>query len=154
MSNQPGPADRPPDTSSPANTEAAFYAAVAQRDLETLMQVWEDSDNILCIHPGDGRLLGREAIRDSFGAIFAYGRRHLVPRARHVQDLGDLVIHTMIEDFSGSNIEEAEMAMHATNIYRRTAQGWRLVLRQVSLQSLDMDDCDPHWSVPFAPGIH
>ncbi len=44
--------------------------------------------------------------------------------------------------------------MHATNIYRRTAQGWRLVLRQVSLQSLDMDDCDPHWSVPFAPGIH
>ncbi|WP_338845118.1 nuclear transport factor 2 family protein [Massilia sp. W12] len=140
---------------SPAQAEAAFYAAIERRDLDALMQVWEDSDIILCIHPGDGRLLGRAEIRDSFGAIFAYGRRHLVPREAHVQNLGDVVIHNLTEDFSGATIEDAEMAMRATNVYRRSEHGWRMVLRQVSLQALDLlDDADPHWSVPFAPGIH
>jgi formyltetrahydrofolate deformylase len=60
-------------TGSPDELEAEFYEALQQGDIERLMAVWADDDEIVCVHPGGGRVIGAAAIRASFEAIFAAG---------------------------------------------------------------------------------
>ena len=55
--------------------EAAFYDALQRGDIDRLMACWADEDDIFCIHPGGPRLLGATAIRATFEAMFADGRK-------------------------------------------------------------------------------
>ena len=57
----------------PDDIEAQFYQALQRGDIDRLMAVWADDDEVVCVHPGGGRLVGPAAIRESFEAIFASG---------------------------------------------------------------------------------
>jgi transcriptional regulator with XRE-family HTH domain len=59
--------------STPDDVEAQFYQALQRGDIEGLMAVWADDDEIVCVHPGGPRVVGPQAIRASFEAIFANG---------------------------------------------------------------------------------
>src|SRR5690606_40004763 len=82
---------------SPDDTEAAFYEALQQGDIERLMACWADEDDIVCVHPGGPRLLGHEAIRTTFEAMFANGSVMATPEKLHSHDDGHCAVHSLIE---------------------------------------------------------
>ncbi len=120
---------------SPDDVEAQFYEALQQGDLERLMAVWADDDEIVCVHPGGGRIVGAAAIRASFAAIFANGVVPARPEQVHrLQQLG-CALHHLVEritvpaDDAGATQEAYVLA---TNFYVKTAQGWRLAAHHAS----------------------
>jgi ketosteroid isomerase-like protein len=136
--------------SSPEDTEAQFYEALQQADIDRLMSVWADDDEIACIHPGGPRVIGAAAIRASFEAIFANGSIPVVPEQVHrLQALGSAV-HHLAERISVQTSEGPRTAwVLATNVYLKTAQGWRLVLHHASPGSVDQ----PPMAVGEVPAV-
>lgn len=118
---------------SPEVTEAAFYDAIARADLDTLMSLWADEDEIVCIHPGGTRLVGHGAIRASWEAIFERGGVHIHPAQRHVVMSSMSAIHSIIEEIRRNDAEVPERHVLATNIYVKSPKGWRLVVHHASI---------------------
>ena len=115
------------------DVEAQFYEALASADLERLMALWSDDDEVVCVHPGGPRLVGHAAVRSSFESIFANGAIPIRPqKVRRVQSAGTS-IHHVVERVDIRTAEGSQTAwVIATNVYLKTAQGWRLVLHHAS----------------------
>lgn len=113
--------------------EAAFYDALQAGDIDQLMACWADEDDIVCVHPGGPRLVGAAAIRAAFEGMFANGAVHAYPeRVRKVESLG-AAIHNVLERVDLVTAEGTQRAwVVATNVYFKTAQGWRLVAHHAS----------------------
>ncbi|SCK35566.1 Ketosteroid isomerase homolog [Variovorax sp. HW608] len=116
------------------DVEAAFYEALQRGDVDALMDCWADEDEIFCVHPGGPRLVGADAIRAAFEHMFGNGGAiHATPaRVRKVESLASAV-HNVLE-----RIEVLTPDGHkhgfvlATNVYHKTAQGWRMVAHHAS----------------------
>jgi ketosteroid isomerase-like protein len=119
---------------SPDDVEAQFYEALQQADLDKLMAVWSDDEDIACVHPGGPRISGPAAIRASFAAIFANGAipLQLQPGARRLQSLGCAVHHVVERVVLADDRGERSVWVLATNVYLKTAQGWRMVAHHAS----------------------
>lgn len=118
---------------SPEEVEAAFYEAMQQGHLEQLMACWADEDDIVCVHPGGPRLVGALAIRGNFEAMFANGPVRVFPeRVRHVDTLACSVRNVLerVEVLTDQGPRDAWVI--ATNVYLKTAQGWRMVAHHAS----------------------
>lgn len=136
------PRQKPPAAalmSSPEDTEAQFYEAMQQGDIERLMAVWADDEEIACVHPGGPRVLGAAAIRASFEAIFANGAIPVVPeQVRRLQTLSTAVHHLAeritVNSAEGSQTTQTSQTVWvlATNVYIKTEQGWRMVVHHAS----------------------
>ena len=114
--------------------EAAFYAALQRGDIDRLMACWADEDEIFCIHPGGPRVVGPMAIRATFEAMFAGGGavRAWPERVRKTVTVGSCV-HNVLERIEVlTDSGPATAWVIATNVYHRTAQGWRLVAHHAS----------------------
>ncbi len=113
--------------------EAAFYDALQNGDIDKLMACWADEDDIVCIHPGGPRLVGAAAIRMTFQAMFSNGSIRAWPeRARKMQAMASAV-HNVLERIEVLTPEGPSQAWAiATNVYHRTAQGWRMVAHHAS----------------------
>ncbi|MBC7415070.1 MAG: nuclear transport factor 2 family protein [Herminiimonas sp.] len=118
---------------SPEATENAFYDAIARADLDALMTLWADEDEIVCIHPGAARLVGRAAIRASWEAIFERGGVHIHPTQRHVVMSSMSAVHNLIEEIRHGDQEPTQRHVLATNIYLKTPAGWRIVVHHASV---------------------
>ncbi len=119
---------------SPDDVEAQFYEALQRGDLDALMALWADDDEIVCVHPGGGqRLVGAAAIRASFEAIFANGGIPVAPEQVHrLQQIG-CVVHHLVERIEVITPEGRQIGwVLATNVFVKTAQGWRLVAHHAS----------------------
>lgn len=118
---------------SPDDTEAQFYEALQRGDIERLMAVWADDDEIVCVHPGGPRLIGHAAIRASFEAIFANAPVPVRPEGvRRLHTLGSAV-HHLAERVDVQTDEGVQAAWAlATNVYVKSAQGWRMVAHHAS----------------------
>jgi ketosteroid isomerase-like protein len=127
------PKASPAASGSPADTEAAFYEAMQAGDIEKLMACWADEDDILCVHPGGSRLLGAGAIRASFEAMFANGSiQASAGKVRVIEALG-ACIHSVLERIEVLTEEGPRHAyVIATNVYQKSAQGWRMVVHHAS----------------------
>jgi len=126
---------------SPDDVEAQFYEALQQADLDKLMAVWSDDDDIACVHPGGPRIVGPAAIRASFEAIFANGAIPLQPqRVRRLHSLGCAVHHVVERVTLADDKGERSAWVLATNVYVKTAQGWRMVAHHASPAS---DQAEP-----------
>lgn len=118
---------------SPEDTEAEFYEALQQADLERLMAVWADDDEVACVHPGGPRVLGPSAIRASFEALFANGA--IDARAAQVRAVlhGGVAVHHVVEQVRLATPEGPRFGyVLATNVYVKTPQGWRMLLHHAS----------------------
>lgn len=118
---------------SPDDIEAQFYEALQQGDIDKLMAVWADDDEVVCIHPGGPRLVGLGAIRAQFEAMFAHGSIQAQPeRVRRVHT-HDSAVHSVVEQVRVMT-EDGPRSAHviATNVYVKTAQGWRMVCHHAS----------------------
>lgn len=127
---------KPPEAAlhaSPDDVEAQFYEALQRGDIGQLMSVWADDDDICCVHPGGGRLVGAAQIRESFEAIFANGAVPAHPeQIRRLQGLG-CAVHHLVERIAVDHPEGDQQAwVLATNVYVKTAEGWRLAAHHAS----------------------
>ena len=113
--------------------EAAFYEALQNGDLERLMACWADDDEVVCVHPGGPRMIGLGAIRSAFEAMFNNGTVRVRPEGvRKIEALGSAV-HSLRERIELLTPEgPMEAVVIATNVYHKTAQGWRLVAHHAS----------------------
>jgi uncharacterized protein (TIGR02246 family) len=116
------------------DAENAFYEALERCDLEGMMAVWAEDDEIVCVHPAGARLTGQDQVRESWSKIFAAGPRARVTIDRQVAISGMmLAVHSVFETFSIQEKAEPQPApIVATNVYLRTAAGWRMIVHHAS----------------------
>jgi ketosteroid isomerase-like protein len=115
------------------DVEAAFYDALQRGDIEKLMACWADEDDIVCVHPGGPRVVGAAAIRATFEAMFSNGSIRAWPeRARKTQAVASAVHNVLerVEVLAAGATKNAWVI--ATNVYHKTAQGWRMVAHHAS----------------------
>ena len=118
----------------PDDVEAAFYEALRSGDVDKLMACWADEDDIACIHPGGARLLGSAAIRAAFELMFANGGAIPVTaeHTRRVDSVASAVHHVLERVDVMTSEGRVQAYVLATNVYHKTAQGWRLVVHHAS----------------------
>lgn len=122
-----------PPLASADDIEAAFYEALQGADLDRLMSLWADDDEVSCVHPGGPRAIGHGAIRASFEAIFANGS--IDARAERVHRVSghSHAVHSVVEKIRLLTPQGPQFAwVLATNVYVKTAQGWRMVVHHAS----------------------
>ena len=115
------------------DTEAAYYDALQNGDIDKLMACWADEDDIVCVHPGRPRVVGLAAIRSAFEVMFSQGRIRAWPEhVRRVDALASAV-HNLVERIEVMTADGPREAFAiATNVYHKTPQGWRMVAHHAS----------------------
>ncbi len=122
-----------PTPVSPDEIELELYAAMQSADIERLMAVWSDDDEISCVHPGGTRLVGAAAIRAAFEAMFANGVIAVEPHRVRRLESHSSAVHSVIERVRVQAPDGEQFAwVLATNVYLKSAQGWRLVAHHAS----------------------
>jgi uncharacterized protein (TIGR02246 family) len=118
---------------SPDEIEQQFYEALQRGDIERLMSVWSDDEEITCVHPGGPRVVGAGAIRAAFDAMFANGTINARPEKVRRLQTHSCAVHSVLEHIHVMTTEGPQSAwVVATNVYLKTAQGWRLVSHHAS----------------------
>jgi ketosteroid isomerase-like protein len=117
----------------PEDIEQAFYEALHNADIEQLMACWAEEDDIVCVHPGGGRLIGTGAIRATFEAMFNNGSVQAFPERMHKVQFLTSSVHHLVERVEVITPQGAQQAyVIATNVYHQTPQGWRMVAHHAS----------------------
>ena len=103
----------------------AFYAAFTAMDMAAMEAVWSKTSAIAVIHPGWGRLAGRDAVMGSWQNMFAAGG---VPPYLQITDAqafihGSTAFVICTEDLGAATLI-------ATNIFVAEDGEWRLVHHQ------------------------
>ncbi|MFE3601972.1 nuclear transport factor 2 family protein [Streptomyces sp. NPDC059096] len=142
-----------------ANT--AFYEAMERGDLEALSGLWLDGEDsgVSCVHPGWPVLSGRGDVLRSYALIMAhteYIQFFLTDVAVSVN--ADTAVVTCTENIlSGGPAESAGelgplvgQLVVATNVFRRTPEGWKVwshhgspVLTETGEEDGEADDVPP-----------
>ena len=98
-----------------------------------MMAVWAEDEDIVCVHPTGPRLAGQEPVRDSWRRIFASGQRLRFQVAQQVTLAGMMVVvHSVHEIITVVGEKRPRPAVVATNVYLRTAAGWRMIVHHTS----------------------
>ena len=117
----------------PDDAENAFYDAFERGDIAAMMSVWAESDDIVCIHPSGPRLVGFEAVRDSWAQIFSGGSQLRVRTTeRRSYDGQGLAVHNVIELVAPPGAEQRVTSVFATNVYVLGETGWRLAVHHAN----------------------
>ena len=117
------------------DAEIAFYVALERCDLDGMMAVWAEDEEIVCVHPAGARLTGQDQVRESWAKLFAAGPRARLRIEQQVAISGMmLAVHSVFETFSiqGQKAEAQPLPIVATNVYLRTAAGWRMIVHHAS----------------------
>jgi uncharacterized protein (TIGR02246 family) len=115
------------------DAENAFYEALERCDLEGMMAVWAEDEDIICVHPAGPRLTGQDQIRESWSRMFAGGPGPRVQISDQVAITGMmLAVHSVHENFTVPGDARPRPPVLATNVYLRTAAGWRMIVHHAS----------------------
>jgi ketosteroid isomerase-like protein len=111
--------------------ETEFYRAFAEGDLAGMIRVWAESDDVVCVHPGQESLSGRSSVADSWRDILgSAGGFEIVYQCVERHESGDLAMHTGVEQLRMD--DERVATLTVTNGYRKTPDGWRMVLHHAA----------------------
>lgn len=117
------------------DAENAFYEALGRADLEAMMAVWAEDDDIICVHPGGPRLAGLEQVREGWRSIFSGGPGPRPDVSQQLVISGMMTaVHSVQESFTLEDPQGNPMPVPviATNVYLRTAAGWRMIAHHAS----------------------
>jgi len=103
----------------------AFYAAHEERDLDAMAAVWEHADRVVCVHPGWPILRGWRAVEESWRMIFSGAGRNQFILTNQSVDVDEGLAWVTLEENLVDRGETHTIA--ATNVFARTANGWRVV---------------------------
>ena len=99
----------------------AFYAAFNQKSLEAMQQIWADSPQVSCLHPGWNLLRGRADVLDSWRAILGNPTQsRIVVGGASVTLLGEAALVVCRELVGGSPLA-------ASNLFLIEEGAWRLL---------------------------
>ncbi|MDT9689615.1 nuclear transport factor 2 family protein [Streptomyces sp. P9(2023)] len=139
------------DTAAVEAANTAFYEAMERGDFETVSDLWLDdgATPISCVHPGWPVLSGRGEVLRSYALIMAnteYIQFFLTDLK--VSLAGDVAVVTCTENIlSGGPAEDgAELGplvgqlVVATNVFRRTFDGWKIWSHHGSPVLAESDD--------------
>lgn len=112
----------------PKAAEDAFYRAFERADIEAMMAVWDESADTLCIHPGGAALQGPQAIRASWVEIFQSTTRVQFAVQEQLQWADDHLAVFVVHELLHIDGRPPAGPIIATNAYRLTEAGWRMVL--------------------------
>ena len=108
-----------------AAANGAFYAAHEERDLHAMADVWENSDRVVCTHPGWPILRGWRDVGESWRRIFSGpGRNQFIVTNEVVEVDGDMAWVTCDENLVDDG---ATGTIAATNVFVRSDGAWRMV---------------------------
>ena len=131
------------------DAENAFYEALERSDLEGMMAVWSEDEEIVCVHPAGQRLAGQAQVREAWRQMFAGGPGMRVQVAQRVAVTGMMVaVHSVHESITVAGETRPRPPIIATNVYLRTAAGWRMIVHHASPAPREPDA----ESGPAAPG--
>jgi len=111
---------------------AELYAAFESGDVTRLERLWDDAEDVVCIHPGWDPVRGRSRVLRSWAAIMAntlYVQFFVTDV--HVDVTGDVAVvtcqHSILTGVTSDDDGLGETArVVATNVFRRRAGEWRL----------------------------
>src|SRR4051794_9178502 len=116
------------------DAENAFYEALERGDLEAMMAVWAEDEDILCVHPSGPRLTGQDQVRESWTHIFSGSGRARVQVTSQVAISAMMIaVHSVHENFTVQSDAPKPPVVVATNVYLRTAAGWRMIVHHASV---------------------
>ncbi|MFB0627661.1 nuclear transport factor 2 family protein [Streptomyces sp. NPDC059104] len=127
---------------------AAFYEAMERGDFDALSALWLE-DEISCVHPGWPVLSGRGEVLRSYALIMSHTEYiQFFLTDTKVALIGDTALVTCTENIlsGGPSGEAGELGplvgqlVVATNVFRRTPEGWRLWSHHGSPVLTDSDD--------------
>ena len=117
----------------PDEVEQAFYEALQHGLIDQMMACWAEEDEIVCVHPGGSRLIGAGRIRSAFETLFSHGGVKAVPEQVHKIEALASAVHHLVERVEVSTPNGPRSGwVYATNVYHKTAQGWRMVAHHAS----------------------
>jgi ketosteroid isomerase-like protein len=136
---------------------AALYDAFETADLDLMEAVWMDgpgAEDVICVHPGWPPLRGRAQVLRSWAMIMANTTNiSFVLTDIDATVDGDVAVVTCAENILTGMPEAPELStalaatalsggrVAATNVFRRTASGWRLWVHHASpVLSVTEDD--------------
>jgi ketosteroid isomerase-like protein len=129
------------EPASTANDQAAirlanelFYRALENLDLKAMDHLWLHEGWVHCVHPGWDALVGWDQVRQSWEEIFG-GTRWLrvTPTGVHIESFGEVAVVTCTENITAQSQEDVGLAVaQATNLFRLTPQGWRMIHHHAS----------------------
>lgn len=117
----------------PDDAESAFYEAFERGDLAAMMVVWAEGDDVVCVHPSGPRLVGFDAVRDSWMQIFGGGAKLSVrvTESRRL-DGPSVAVRSVVEAITAPGTEGSPQFVNATNVYVLTDAGWRIAIHHAS----------------------
>ncbi|MBK1724616.1 YybH family protein [Thiocystis violacea] len=116
----------------PQDAEDAYYDALESGDADAMPRIWDASNEVACLLPMTPMAIGAQVQR-LWRAIFEQGARFDI-QVRHLTWIegDDVAIHLVEERSLGQREGQAPPPIYATNVFRRGAEGWSLVLHQNS----------------------
>lgn len=115
------------------DAQNAFYEALERSDLEAMMAVWSEDEDIVCVHPAGQRLSGQAQVREVWRQMFAGGPGMRVRITQQVVIAGVMLeVHSVHENITVAGEKRPRPPMVATNVYLRTAAGWRMIVHHAS----------------------
>lgn len=122
----------PDDLAAVTAANAELYAAIEAGDSDRIAAMWDDADDLVCVHPGWPAVVGRSRVLRSWAVILANTAYiQFFATGTDVAVDGDVAIVTCeygvlarTDDADTGFGETARVV--ASNVFRRTANGWRL----------------------------
>jgi ketosteroid isomerase-like protein len=116
-----------------SEANAAFYEAFEQRSVAAMGEVWAAASPVTCIHPGWGLLVGRDAVLESWRAIFqsTTSARFRLRRPR-IFVASDTAWVVLVEELSlvQASGDRVNAMVLATNTFVRESGRFRMVHHQ------------------------
>jgi ketosteroid isomerase-like protein len=122
----------------------AFYRAFESLKIEAMEQVWAKDTDIQCGHPGWRILRGWGPVMESWKRIFENTpSMQFTLTDLQIQISGEIAWVTLYENLNSSiQGQNFSAAILTTNVFQKTADGWRMILHHGSSvsQSADQDE--------------
>jgi hypothetical protein len=105
-----------------------FYRAIETLDVNVMDRVWVHDAGAHCVHPRWEAITGWEAVRRSWEHIFSNNSwMRVTPTTVRVEVAADIAVVTCTENITVKSADEVGLTVNqATNLFRKTPEGWRL----------------------------
>jgi ketosteroid isomerase-like protein len=130
-----------PEEQAVAKANESFYRAFETLKIEAMENVWAKDGDIQCGHPGWRMLRGWGPVMESWKRIFENtpSMKFTLTDVR-VEVRGELAWVTLYENLSSSIAgQQYSAAILTTNMFQKTADGWRMILHHGSSVSQPPD---------------
>jgi len=105
-----------------------YYKAFENFDLKLMSQIWSNTDDVICIHPGWDILIGWDNVREGWSKIFM-DNAFLKFTIRNINTLifNEIGIVSCIEEiFISAKDTISQTFIATTNLFKQTEEGLKL----------------------------